>query len=148
MMSLTCVSPPGKHISLRYTCSGKHTSRSNTYHCDTATISLVPANSTPGRGWAITSFSFDTRRALETEISKWSLLVFVGFAVKPLILEHPSFFLQVRNNGGDPFPNTVKLGSLSKHDGDGSENVIWKCNFAFLQSIFSYSKSLCLKNVF
>ena len=26
--------------------------------------------------------------------------------------------------------------SLSKHDGDGSENVIWKCNFAFLQSIF------------
>ena len=40
------------------------------------------------------------------------------------------------------------LGSLSKHDGDGSENVIWKCNFAFLQSIFSYSKSLCLKNVF
>ena len=34
-------------------------------------------------------------------------MVFVGFAVKPLILEHPSFFLQVRNNGGDPFPNTV-----------------------------------------
>ena len=28
------------------------------------------------------------------------------------------------------------LGSLSKHDGEGSENVIWKCNFAFLQSIF------------
>ena len=28
------------------------------------------------------------------------------------------------------------LGSLSKHDGDGSENVIWKCNFPFLQSIF------------
>ena len=53
------------------------------------------------------SFSFDTRRALETEISKWSLLVFVGFAVKPLILEHPSFFLQVRNNGGDPFPGGV-----------------------------------------
>ena len=52
-------------------------------------------------------FSFDTRRALETEISKWSLVVFVGFAMKPLILEHPSFFLQVRNNGGDSFPNTV-----------------------------------------
>ena len=41
-----------------------------------------------------------------------------------------------------------KVGSLSKHDGDGSEDVICKCNFAFLQSIFSYSKSLCLKNVF
>ena len=25
------------------------------------------------------------------------------------------------------------IGSLSKHDSDGSENVIWKCNFAFLQ---------------
>ena len=32
--------------------------------------------------------------------------------------------------------NINKKGSLSKHDGDGSENVIWKCNFAFLQSIF------------
>ena len=40
------------------------------------------------------------------------------------------------------------LGSLSKHDVDGSENVIWKCNFAVLQSFFNYSKSLCLKNVF
>ena len=29
-----------------------------------------------------------------------------------------------------------EIESLSKHDGDGSENVIWKCNFAFLQSIF------------
>ena len=29
-----------------------------------------------------------------------------------------------------------------------TENAIWKCNFAFLQSIFSYSKSLCFKNVF
>ena len=32
-----------------------------------------------------------------------------------------------------------KAGSLSKHDDDGSENVIWKCNFAFLQSFFDYS---------
>ena len=23
------------------------------------------------------------------------------------------------------------MGSLSKHDVDGSENVIWKCNFSF-----------------
>ena len=53
--------------------------------------------------WLIFS-EFDNRRALETEISKRSLVVFVGFAVKPLILEHPSFFLQVRNNGGDLFP--------------------------------------------
>ena len=28
---------------------------------------------------------------------------------------------------------------LSKHDVDGSENVIWKCNFAFLQLFFNYS---------
>ena len=40
------------------------------------------------------------------------------------------------------------IGSLSRHDVDGSKNVIWKCNFAFLQSFFNYSKSLCLKNVF
>ena len=30
-------------------------------------------------------------------------MVFVGFAVKPLILERPSFFLQVRNNGATRF---------------------------------------------
>ena len=41
-----------------------------------------------------------------------------------------------------------KLGSLSKHDVDGSEHVISKCNFALLQYFFNYSKSLCLKNVF
>ena len=40
------------------------------------------------------------------------------------------------------------LGSLSKHDDDESENVIWKCDLAFLQSFFNYSNSLCLKNVF
>ena len=40
------------------------------------------------------------------------------------------------------------LGSLSKHDVDERENVIGKCNFAFLQSFFNYSNSLCLKNVF
>ena len=40
------------------------------------------------------------------------------------------------------------LGSLRKHDVDGSENVIWKCNFAFLQSFLNYSKSLRLQNVF
>ena len=40
------------------------------------------------------------------------------------------------------------LGRLSKYDVDWSENVIWKCNFAFLQSFCNYSKSLCLKNVF
>ena len=40
------------------------------------------------------------------------------------------------------------IGSLSKHDVDGCESVIWKCNFAFLISVFNYSKSLCLKNVF
>ena len=41
----------------------------------------------------------------------------------------------------------VSVGSLNKHkhDVDGSENVIWKCHFAFLQSSFNYSKWLCLK---
>ena len=41
-----------------------------------------------------------------------------------------------------------KLGSLSKHDVDGSVNIIWKRNFALLQYVFNYSKSLCLKNGF
>ena len=40
-----------------------------------------------------------------------------------------------------PLPSAT---SLSKHDVDASENV-WKCNFAFLQSFFNYSKSLRLK---
>ena len=40
----------------------------------------------------------------------------------------------------------VSVASLSKHDVDGSENVIRKCHFVFLQLSFSYSKSLCLKN--
>ena len=31
------------------------------------------------------------------------------------------------------------IGSLSNYDDDGSENVIWKCNLAFLQSFFNYS---------
>ena len=39
------------------------------------------------------------------------------------------------------------IGSLSKRDVDESENVIWKCDFAFLQSFFNYANSLCLKNV-
>ena len=34
---------------------------------------------------------------------------------------------------------SASLGSLSKHDVDGNENFIWKCNFAFLQSFFNYS---------
>ena len=40
------------------------------------------------------------------------------------------------------------LGSLSKHDVDESENVIWKCDYRFLQSFFNYSNSVCLKNGF
>ena len=40
------------------------------------------------------------------------------------------------------------LGSLRKHDVDGSENVIWKCNFSFLQSFLliiqsHYACKLC-----
>ena len=37
------------------------------------------------------------------------------------------------------------IGSLSKHDVDGSESVIWKCNFAFLQSFFTYFKVIILE---
>ena len=41
-------------------------------------------------------------------------------------------------------------GSLSKRNVNISKNVIWKCNFAFLQSFHNnnYSKSLHLQNVF
>ena len=40
------------------------------------------------------------------------------------------------------------LGSLRKHDVDGCENVILKCNFSFPQSFLNYSKSARLQNVF
>ena len=36
------------------------------------------------------------------------------------------------------------LGSVSKHDVDGSENI-WKCNFAFLQLFFNHSNSFYFK---
>lgn len=36
----------------------------------------------------------------------------------------------------------------SKHDLNSKETVIWKFNFAFLQSFVSYSKSLFSQNVF
>ena len=35
--------------------------------------------------------------------------------------------------------------SLSKHDVDNSENVIWKCNFGFLQSFRNYSSHYAFK---
>ena len=115
MMSLTCVPPPGKHISLLI-CLLWSTRRGAT-HITVTLQQFLSSQPTQRQEQAKElphtkdhqglSFSFDTRRALETEISKWSLVVFLGFAVKPLILEHPSFFLQVRNNGGDSFPFTV-----------------------------------------
>ena len=40
----------------------------------------------------------------------------------------------------------VSVRSLNKHGVDGSDNIIWKCHFAFLQSSCNYSKWLCLKN--
>ena len=40
------------------------------------------------------------------------------------------------------------IGSLRKHYVDGSENVIWKCNFSFLQSFLNYSRPSRLQNVF
>ena len=46
------------------------------------------------------------------------------------------------------WPLIVSIGSLSKYDVEDSENVIWKWNFAFLQSFRNYSKSLHLQNVF
>ena len=42
----------------------------------------------------------------------------------------------------------ANLGCFSKHDVDDSENVIWKCNFAFLRPFLNYSKTLLLQNVF
>ena len=42
----------------------------------------------------------------------------------------------------------IILGSFSKYDVDESENVKWKCDFAFLQLFVNYSNSLFLKNVF
>ena len=44
------------------------------------------------------------------------------------------------------FCHHMSIGSLSKHDVDGSVNVIWKYDFAFLQLFLNYSNSLCLKN--
>ena len=46
---------------------------------------------------------------------------------------------------GDGISLRIRIGNLSTHDVGGSENVIWKFNFAFLQSFFKYSKSLWLK---
>ena len=43
------------------------------------------------------------------------------------------------------WPLIVSVGSLSKYDVEDSENVIWKWNFAFLQSFRNYSKSLHLQ---
>ena len=40
------------------------------------------------------------------------------------------------------------IGSLSKHDVDGSENVIWKGNLTFLQSFFNYSSHYAWKMSF
>ena len=42
----------------------------------------------------------------------------------------------------------AKLGSFGKDEVDDSENVIWKCNFAFLQPFLNYSKSLRLQSAF
>ena len=38
------------------------------------------------------------------------------------------------------FLNSLIIESLRKHDVGGSDNVIWKSNFAFLQSFLNYSK--------
>ena len=37
------------------------------------------------------------------------------------------------------------MGSLKKHTVDESENVIWKCDFAFLQSVFHLFKLIMLE---
>ena len=60
----------------------------------------------------------------------------VGYGVKIFLPSPPNYV--TRSPGG----------SLRKYDVDGSENVICKCNFAFLQSFLNYSKSLRLQNVF
>jgi len=40
------------------------------------------------------------------------------------------------------------IGSLSKHVVVDSENIVWKCNYAFLQSFLNDLKSLRLQNVY
>ena len=61
-------------------------------------------------------------------------------------LHFPNRELSKDDSNGDD--DARKQQGASKHDVDGSEIFICKCNFAFLQSFFNYSKSLCLKNVF
>ena len=41
----------------------------------------------------------------------------------------------------------IKIRKFKVHV-DDSENVIWKCNFAFVQSFFNYSQSFGLQDVF
>ena len=40
---------------------------------------------------------------------------------------------------------SVQLRSLSKHDVDGSENAIWRCNFSFLKEIFNIQSHYACK---
>ena len=72
------------------------------------------------------------------------ILLFFLFIVHKVGSDHP---VSRASSSRKEWRRTNFIGSLSKHDVHGSENVIWKCNFAFLQSYFNYSKLLCLKNL-
>jgi len=51
---------------------------------------------------------------------------------------------QTRNQDATHAHKRVTI-PLSKDDVDGSEIIIWKCNFAFLQSYFNHSKRVCIQ---
>ena len=72
---------------------------------------------------------------------RWSLFVVSGFSTCHLdYLRLPYCEFQTYE--------VMTMGSLSKHDLDGSDNVIRKCNLDFLQLFLNYSKPLSLQNVF
>ena len=67
---------------------------------------------------------------IKWKIIKQHIIVYI------FILIVPAFSNCNFGYGTGYFPANLSLsltiGSLSKHDVDESENVIWKCNFAFL----------------
>ena len=75
-----------------------------------------------------TLFSYSTSCSLKSSVSGKGHVLFCYMAQSKKIRNLVTSVKVVTN---------PLLGSLSKHDVDGSENVIWKCNFAFLQYFFN-----------
>ena len=81
---------------------------------------------------------------------RFNTLVFPSLLLElPIItwVQHMICHKQETRRGSLAVDRKLK-GSLSKLARRRKQlNVIWKCNFAFLQSFFNYSKLLCSKNV-